>query len=372
MQNTVQNTVYVYTPNEKLFLELKNSVNVPFVEWLQCKEFHIAEKKGSLALVDGSWLSAASLFPSLATQAHYTVLVVAEVVAESWLQKEMFSQGLIDDVLLLPLRPLELLSKIKHAAYLEKISELPLVNASLKNVVEKLEEDMKTARSIQKTLIPEKFPRVPGLNVLHKYLSGLKSGGEYLDFFEFNDHTHVGMLMSDSSGYGLSSTFLSVLLKLALKLSKDEACSPKVTVSRIFDELVITMKPSELLSIFYGVLNRKTLELSYTGRGTIKVFHQNEEKLLPHEPIKKEESLNVEDHFLRLSPGDRLVICSDGFLEKFSSVPQVLAQYKDADLVALMNEFTYRIKKELSPDDMPEQDCSVLLLDVEKRAMRLV
>src|SRR3989344_1967674 len=93
------------------------------------------------------------------------------------------------------------------------------LNEDVKELVRKFEEDVGRARSIQQALIPQRFSQVHGLKVMHKYLSGLKSGGDYLDFFEFEDKTHIGILMSDSSGYGLSSAFLSVILRIAMKLT---------------------------------------------------------------------------------------------------------------------------------------------------------
>jgi sigma-B regulation protein RsbU (phosphoserine phosphatase) len=231
-------------------------------------------------------------------------------------------------------------------------------------------------------LIPEKFPEVHGLSVTHKYLSGMKSGGDYLDFFEFNDKNHVGILMSDSSGYGLSSAFMSVILHLAMKLSKDEARSPAATVMKIFEELSMTMKPKENLSIFLGILNRKTFELTYTSAGNIRFFHQNDQKSgsfvdrsSSNDPLWKDKSVSVKDSQVLLQPGDRIVLFSDGFAEGFENDKAVVKACERAsgqDAIEIVNDFTFRIKEKLTEeDDMPNQDCSVMIVDVEKRAMRL-
>jgi sigma-B regulation protein RsbU (phosphoserine phosphatase) len=260
-----------------------------------------------------------------------------------------------------------------------KVAELVNVNSDVKTLIEKLEEDIRTARGIQRSLIPEKFAPVPGFKVLHKYLSGLKSGGDYLDFFEFEDKTHIGILMSDSSGYGLSSAFMSVILRLALKLSKDEARSPAATVARIFDELQLTMKPKENLSIFYGVLNRKTFELKYVLGGNVHFVRQEEGRFeevdAASKPLTKGEALKLEDKHIQLSAGERMVIMSDGFRELFESktkFEQGLTKVFGDDGIALVNELCFRVKQTFeSDDDMPAQDCSVMIIDIEKRAMRL-
>ena len=87
------------------------------------------------------------------------------------------------------------------------------------NLLEEISEDIQRAKKVQKAIIPEKFPKIQGIDVKHRYMSGMKSGSEYLDFFQFENAPYVGVLMSDCSAYGLSSAFVSVIVKLALRLS---------------------------------------------------------------------------------------------------------------------------------------------------------
>jgi hypothetical protein len=371
----------VFTASTELFESVRK-----FVPSVAAETVHVAQGDGAgipgvtLALVDGKWPgNLHALLEGLARTAVYTVLVDDEKHIGNSVP-ETLSSGLVDDLLLTPIRPMELLGKLKHVEHLARVSELISANAGLKTLIEKFEEDLRTARAIQRSLIPEKFNQVQGLKVTHKYLSGLKSGGDYLDFFEFGDNTHVGFLMSDSSGYGLSSAFMSVILKLAVKLSKDEARSPAATVARIFEELEVTMKPAEQLSIIYGVLNRKTFELTYTGCGSIRFLRQRsggagEQGILSATPLSRGQRFGLSDQKLQLLPEDRVVLFSDGFAETFDSskaLDRALDKAYGDDPMGLINELTFRVKRGLeTSDDMLAQDCSVMVIDVEKRAMRL-
>ena len=375
--------VSVFTASSELFHKIESIIPKTVAE-VQ----HVVQADGAfvqatqLALVDGKWGGSETalhrLVEKLAANAVYTVLVDDETHIQDSVP-ELLAQGLVDDLLLTPIRPIELLGKIKHVEHLMKVNELVSVNSDVKTLIEKFEEDIRTARAIQRTMIPEKFPSVHGFNVTHKYLSGFKSGGDYLDFFEFEDKTHVGILMSDSSGYGLSSAFMSVILRLTLKLSKDQARSPSATVAAIFEELQLAMKPKENLSIFYGVLNRKTFELSYVSGGNIRFMRQDEQHIEEHvgeaEPLAKGQAFALKDQKISLNPGERLVIMSDGFRETFESrdtFESGLSKNYGEDGIALINELCFRVKKNLEgEDDMPPQDCSVMIIDIEKRAMRL-
>lgn len=375
--------ISVYTTSSELFKKIKSIVPDDAGE-LQ----HVAKADSefipgaTIALVDGKWSGNSAdlhrLVEKLAASAIYTVLIDDEKHVGDDVP-ELLAHGIVDDLLLTPIRPLELLSKLKHAAHLEKVKDLVSANSDIKTLIEKFEEDIRAARGIQRALIPEKFAPVHGFRVAHKYLSGFKSGGDYLDFFEFEDKTHIGILMSDSTGYGMSSAFMSVILKLALKLSKDEAKSPAATLAKVFEELQLTMKPNENLSVFYGVLNRKTFELTYASGGTVKFVRQAdgvfEELTAEAGPLVKGQAYRLTDKKMLLEPGDRLVVMSDGFSEKFEGTQDFqkgLTKAFGDEAIGLINELSFRVKRELEDeDDMPKQDCSVMIIDVEKRAMRL-
>ncbi|MBI3544921.1 MAG: SpoIIE family protein phosphatase, partial [Deltaproteobacteria bacterium] len=313
--------VAVFTKSAELFKPFKKTIGPAVGEVVQAEDGEVPGGT-ALAFVDGKFADDLHpLLAALASRAVYTVLVDDEKSIGDGVPG-LLSEGLVDDLLLTPIRAIEILGKVKHVSHLERVKEVAHVNNDLKSLIERFEEDIRTARAIQRSVIPEKFTPVQGFKVNHKYLSGLNSGGDYLDFFEFDDKTHVGILMSDSTGYGLSSAFMSVILKLAVKLSKDEFRSPSATVAKIFEELQITMKPKENLSIFYGILNRKTFELTYTSCGTVRFIHQGEksftERTIAGEALVKDGTVRLSDATLTLAPGDRLVVASDGFTETFS------------------------------------------------------
>ena len=377
--------IAVYTTSESVFLGIQKHIPkmLGIVEWI--KDSKTIAHGASLAFVDGKWPAALPrLFEELTADATYTVLVDDEKhVGEDI--PHLLEQGIVDDLLLLPVRAIEVLGKLKHVEHLMHVHQLFSLNSGMKVLIEKFEEDLRCARAIQRTLIPEKFDPVHGLKVAHKYLSGLKSGGDYLDFFEFEDKNHVGILMSDSSGYGLSSAFMSVILRLAVKLSKEEARSPSQTIAKIFEELKITMKPTENLSLFFGILNRKTFNLNYCSVGSITFLHQTP-KGKSVETIDRTSkvaalsrasgnALQLKDQVVALSPEDRLVVFTDGFSENFANktdLEKSLFKAFGDDPIEIINDLTFRVKKKFEDeDDMPEQDCSVMIVDVEKRVMRL-
>jgi sigma-B regulation protein RsbU (phosphoserine phosphatase) len=261
------------------------------------------------------------------------------------------------------------------------------LNETVKDLIIKFEEDCERAKEIQKKLIPDKFKEIPGMKVKHRYAAGFKSGGDYLDFFEFDDSTHVGILLSDSTGYGLSQTFMSVLLKMSLKYQKNLVQNPSLVMKKIFEDIKVTMKQKEDFSFFYAVINRKTLNMQYTAQGTVKAFHISPhfEKSEGHikeiefdrNPLKNDSNLNLEDYSITLLPQDRLILCSDGVIEAFNKktdFKKYLNEHAFEDAYNLIHESIYQVKKDSLEDRdlMPMQDSTIFVLDIEKRALRRI
>jgi hypothetical protein len=83
---------------------------------------------------------------------------------------------------------------------------------------------------------------------------------------------------------------------------------------------------------------------------------------------------------VRLEPEDRVLLLSDGWIESIGiTMPEFVEQdlKRIADPQKFINEFSYRLQSSLSAqnsdeeDAMPPQDCSVIIVDIEKNILRL-
>ena len=258
------------------------------------------------------------LLAKLAARAIYTVLVYEEArLGDS--VPTLLAEGIVDDLLLLPLRPVELLGKIKHASHLGRAREVAIY--ATKTLIEKFEYDIRAARAIQRSLIPEKFAAVPGMKISHKYLSGLKSGGDYLRLLRVRGQDLRGLARERLDGLRVVIGVHVGDPKIGRQVLERRVPQPRSTVAKVFEELRLAMKPKESLSIFYALLNRKTFELTYAGAGSIRFVHQSEgkfsERKLGSEALMAASACALADHSVTLLPGDRITVFSDGFGDAF-------------------------------------------------------
>jgi hypothetical protein len=293
--------------------------------------------------------------------------------------KALFSEK-VDDALVYPFRPLEVLSKLKHYQQILMWDEVARLNASFSQVLERLHEDLQVVERLQKGRLPARFPEVKGFNVASRYLAGMRSGGDHFDLAESADKQTFSIVLSDSSSYGLSSALLSVLMNVTLKLSVDSLRSAADVVTGVRESLVRVLGEKDRLSLFFGTLSRKDYRLKYLNLGSSRAYYSGPGKRFfaletQENPISQAsigEILRPQE--LVLEPGGRLVILSDGFVDvaNMTQLPTLLDGFRSKEPVDTLNELAFLVKSKFAePDDMPEQDCSALILDVDTKIIRL-
>jgi sigma-B regulation protein RsbU (phosphoserine phosphatase) len=110
--------------------------------------------------------------------------------------------------------------------------ELQKANRKLESLIENMAAQLQLASQIQKRLVPTEFPNIPGLEFSTKFEASAITGGDYFDIFEHEDRFRFGIVVASSSGYSMSSLFLSVLLRMTGRAEGRRATSPFRFVER--------------------------------------------------------------------------------------------------------------------------------------------
>jgi len=290
------------------------------------------------------------------------------------------TEGLVDDVLIFPFRPVEVASKIKACQQILMWDEVSQINTSFSEIVNQLKDDLQLAERLQLAKLPIRFPDVSGFKINQRYMAGLRSGGDYFDIAESREGNLMSIVLSDSSSYGLSSQVLSVLMRVALKLTTEEVRSTYETVKRIQNELGAVLGDHEKLSLFYGVLSRRDYRLRYLNLGSACIFYADKGEpfqLLPSQgnPITRRGQIAGVEAEIQLQPDGRLMVLSDGFVEilgGMESLQSTLQTKRDRDPKEILNELVFGVKSKLeTAEDMPAQDCTAAIFDVDSRIIRL-
>lgn len=302
----------------------------------------------------------------------------AEEPPEAWLNHQ------VNDLLVTPIRPLELLSKISQIDLHRGWQEVSYLQVSFSELMENLKADLKLTERLQKLKIPNRFQTIKNFQVFGRYLAGMKTGGEYLDAYESKDESRLSVVMSDSSSYGLSSAVLTSLMRLTAKLSTSaESGTAAEVISEIIPDFQATLSEKDSLSFFLGSLRRTDLTFEYVSLGTVYGFHykHQEKKWVQLKSSgtaisQKNLGSDVKSHTVDCEPGDRVVLVSDGYLSLFEDekkFSKFLDEWVEKEPVELLNELSFQAKRGLEEGmELAKEDCSSLWIGIPARTMRVV
>ncbi len=88
-----------------------------------------------------------------------------------------------------------------------------------------VQRELKTAREIQRSLLPREPPHIPGLEVAVEFVPMTAVAGDLYDFVDLGP-LKVGILVADVSGHGIPAALVASMVKLAFSTQAEQAHDP--------------------------------------------------------------------------------------------------------------------------------------------------
>ena len=263
--------------------------------------------------------------------------------------------------------------------------ELSRANSTLENMIGQVTEEIRMAASIQRILSPTQLPNISGFEISTKYNPGDRFGGDYFDIFEHEDKLKFGVVIASSTGYTMSALFLSVLIKISSQIEARKGLEPHKMMEVLNKELVPHVKNDDKASVFYGVVDRRTFELSYSSLGRIEACLQvyGEDGLQNLEACGPAfgKDFNTQPRSLRLqlNSRDRLVIATEGLIQSENpegqkwgaeGLRESLRMAPRQGVHELRNEILHQNEK-FTGRASPLRDQTVIVMEVKDKGIRL-
>lgn len=207
------------------------------------------------------------------------------------------------------------------------VTEHKRVEEQLALQSQELEQEMDKARQVHQLMLPKSLPTIPGLSVVAHYQPAKKLGGDFYDMIIVDNK--LVFYLSDVSGHGLDGSMLSLFVKHTIKnyLSFSRGgIGPAPILQRLAEQFHLEEHLIEyFISIFLGVLDLESMELSYSGLGfqdrpLVQMGDGEKLYLLSRglfiSPAVPLELLNVEERRITLTPGSTLFFNTDGLTEQ--------------------------------------------------------
>jgi sigma-B regulation protein RsbU (phosphoserine phosphatase) len=183
------------------------------------------------------------------------------------------------------------------------------------------DSELQVAREIQKSLLPEVLPTIPGFEVAASSEACFSVGGDLFDVIPLPD-SRFAIILADVSGKGTPASLIMAFAHAAFR-SLAGSLPPVDLLARVSELIRNANKTHRYATCFYGELDSRTRRLIYVNAGH-----------LPPAIVRGEETIELklggsvlgllpgttfEQGEVTLQPGDVLAIYSDGVSEAQSS-----------------------------------------------------
>jgi len=134
---------------------------------------------------------------------------------------------------------------------------------------QRIAEQMRLAGIIQRRMIPEKAPLLPGLDIAAIYIPCFDVGGDFYDFLQLSDNC-IAVVIADVIGKGIPAAIMMSLFRGAV-LAYTDTEQDKDTVRRIINKLnkmaCSQCRDGEFVSLFYAIIDVKEKTVTYCSCG---------------------------------------------------------------------------------------------------------
>ncbi|MBS1222043.1 MAG: chemotaxis protein CheY [Proteobacteria bacterium] len=223
----------------------------------------------------------------------------------------------------------------------EHREHLEAINEQLQQTLRRLQEDETAARRIQFQLLPENDKAYRNYRFSRHLLTSQYLSGDFVDYFAI-DGEHLGFYIADVSGHGVSSAFVTVMLKSYMsryrelyRQNRDKGIlNPAETLSRLNRE-IFGCHMDKYLTMFYGVIHWPNNQLRYSSGGQFPfpiLFDGEQASYLGKKslPVGLFDFASYQIESLDLPRWFAMVLISDGILE---TLPQTTLRDKQAFLL---------------------------------------
>jgi predicted ester cyclase len=133
---------------------------------------------------------------------------------------------------------------------------------------ERVEQDLRVARSIQQASLPKEVPELEGWRIATYYQPAREVGGDFYDLFELEEG-RVGVVVGDATGKGMPAALVVSAASSMLRAVSQafHSSSPGEVLSRVNETLVARIPSNMFVTCFYAILDPKSATLRYANAG---------------------------------------------------------------------------------------------------------
>jgi sigma-B regulation protein RsbU (phosphoserine phosphatase) len=242
-----------------------------------------------------------------------------------------------------------------------------------------IESELETARQIQASILPKQVPTIAGLRIATQYHPMSAVAGDFYHFLPV-DGRRLGVLIADVAGHGVPAALIASMIKVALQSIIAFTSDPSQLL-RNLNRILTPELSGRLISAAYLWIDAEAgwAQYSAAGHPPLLQWKAGQNELLRIESNGLLFGVATEAEYpvrtLVLSPGDRLLLYTDGLIEPENAHGE---SFGDRQLAHILNDNWARSAPELaaelvtslarwqSASSTPEDDVTLIVVDILK------
>ncbi len=194
------------------------------------------------------------------------------------------------------------------------------------------EREIAEAKAIQEKLLPREIPQMPGYEIASAWQSARLVGGDYFDILPL-DERMLGLCIADVAGKGMPAALLMSNLQAAVRGLASLSVAPDVLCRRLNSLIYRNTANDRFITFFYAQLDGPMRRLAYVNAGHNAPFvlrsNGSHERLCDGGTVLGVfASPDYELGAAQLSPGDRVVLFTDGVTEARDAVGEEFGEVR--------------------------------------------
>jgi hypothetical protein len=190
-----------------------------------------------------------------------------------------------------------------------------------------LERDMLAGRHVQMGMLPQSPLRIGRYLLQYHNVPSMMMSGDFVDYFPL-DSRHFLFYLADVAGHGASAAFVTVLLKsFSRRLRREHRPDMLDDPGRILEWVnaeLLEQKIDKHVTVLLGICDLETDEVFLVNGGhyppAIRVSAEGPEIVQQKgKPVGLFDEVTYQVKQLKMEPGERLVLFSDGVIDAMGS-----------------------------------------------------
>jgi anti-sigma regulatory factor (Ser/Thr protein kinase) len=259
--------------------------------------------------------------------------------------------------------------------------EFAVADREYRAVLERWREEHNNATLLQRALLPQRLPSVPGIRIDASYAPSSNQsviGGDWYDVFPLGDG-RLGISVGDVAGHGLHAATTMALMRQSVRTAARLSDGPAhvlQSVNRIaYDD------NTPLVTIFYGELSLATGVLRYAVAGhptpiTVRASGDVEQMNGAGLIMGVDRRVEYEEYETLLDAGSGIVLFTDGLVEEdcrdgrdYAAGMARLIDVVNRQYYSATENIAHAIQRDVLNGRAPQDDAAVLFIGITDLGM---